>query len=232
MLHGRKYFRSPRAALDHNTSLKVLHLSDPYAQGRCGAFAGALAANASLEELHFFDAAILDSDLDELSNALRRNRTLKVLGLPREGFTAQGLQTLLETVRYHNSSLERVILPVRLGWRLRSLFDSACRFNAEFRCGEPSPPRVWGGAKRRRRGIWTLVALVGVEQNHPTAKATVLFCVVRVRAEIVAHSPAVRAPLPRWRKRRARKVIAATNFESHSLLYYRSPFSGTMYCIA
>lgn len=192
------------SAVKCNTSLQHLDLSDHTTQGGLGAFADALAVNETLEELEIYSGRILESDLHDFSTALRRNRTLKLLRLPLNGLTAQGLKPLMETVRYHNNTLERVMLPPQkipsFPWQL-SAMCSACQFHGAFRAacqahhsrGTVVTALDGDDADSTLRPWWPLLG-----SSHPTAKATVIFCLAQVRAETLARSMRV---LPRPRKR-------------------------------
>ena len=112
-------------ALTCNTTLRVLELSDASTQAGFGAFAGTLTVNRSLEQLCFRKGRILTQDLLKLSEGLWWNRTLKVLELPSDGLTPERLQPLIQTVRYHTTSLDHVFLPLDVLPRERALLASA-----------------------------------------------------------------------------------------------------------
>jgi len=183
---GVQAFEHFAAALTSHTSLRELVLCDHTSQGRCHAFAGTLAVNASLERLTFGELQILDSDdLLVLSQGLRRNRTLIHLALSCNGLlTPQQLQPLIETVLYHNDTLQHLVLPSE---RLQEqhLLNAAYRFHCDFRiaCQSLQDGTSTEPSEAIFRRWWPLLG-----SNHPTAKATVIFCVVRARAEVAAHS--------------------------------------------
>ena len=182
-------------ALKRNTTLQKLTLDDNTAQCRCGTFGEAMAVNASLEELRLLEGQVQESDLYDLSTGLRRNRTLKVLQLPEDGLTPQGLRPLVQIARYENSTLEKVFLPFR-GFQVeQARLDLACHFHRTFRAscqalraGGAADPRDDAEASALQQW-WPVLG-----SNHPTVKATVVFCVARVRAEVVAQSLRATSP--------------------------------------
>ena len=180
---GVPAFEGLASALTSNTCLRELELCDRTSQGRCHVFAGALADNSSLEWLTFRELHIRESDMLDFSQGLRKNRTSTHLALLCEDLTPRKLQPLIETVRYHNDTLEHVGLPSDPVQEQR-LLDAVCRFHFDFRvtCRTlQNGPTEQSEAVLRR--WWPLLG-----SNYPTAKATVLFCVARVRAEVAARS--------------------------------------------
>ena len=183
-------------------ALRRLVLTERTDQGGFGAFGEALEANATLTEFYFDKGRILESDLHKLSQGSRRNNTLEVLRLTPRGLTSQGLQPLIETVRYHNSTLGRLILP-RQFVQEQSQFDAALNFHKAFRsaCQVVREGGGGGGAAAAAEpddsdGAVFLQWWPLLGSNHPTVKATVIFCVARVRAEAVAHSMGAPLPIP------------------------------------
>ena len=186
------------SALKLNRALRKLVLSDYTAHNGFGSFGEALAVNAFLTDLCFEWGRILESDLPMLLQVLRRNRTLEVLKLSGYGLTSQELQPFLETVRYHNITLGRLILP-REFVQLQLQVDAALNFHTAFRssCQVVRENATAAAANTINtttttgpyddtavfRQWWPLLG-----SNYPTVKATVLFCVARGRAEIVAQS--------------------------------------------
>lgn len=180
---GVHAFELLASALTSNTSLRELVLCDHTAQGRCNAFAGTLVGNTSLKRLVFKEAHVLESDLLDLTQGLRRNGTLRQLEFLCNGLTPPRLQPLIETVRYHNITLEYVGLPSELRQE-QQLLDAACQFHRSFRIACQSlqdGTTVPSDAVFRR--WWPLLG-----SKHFTAKATVLFCVARTQAAVAARS--------------------------------------------
>ena len=208
--HNLEYLAS---ALMTNTGLRCLTLWDRSSEGGFDAFAGVLAVNTCLEELIFNTSYIVDSDLLAWSEGLRHNRRLRVLKLLRCGLTPTGLRPLIEVVRYHNHALEEVIVSFNFFSSEALLLNAACRFHCAFRAACQAH-RVCGGAAAADDDDDATITTTGrstdsdsalrpwwpvLGSNHPTAKATVIFCEARVRAEIVAQSLQAMSRNPRKR---------------------------------
>ena len=189
---GRRTLKHLASALKSNTGLQQLTVLDRTSEGGIAAFAEVLAVNTCLEELRFPEGQeIMDLDVLAATEGLRQNRTLKVLELPSLGLTPAGLQTVIEVVRYHNTALENVFLSWKFAMETFLVYR-ALDFHRALRAACQAH-RVGVGASTKghdsnanesvMRRFWPVLGW-----NHPTAKATVLFCEARVRAEIVAQS--------------------------------------------
>jgi len=191
-LHG--YFPKQTIAvlasvLKTNRTLQWLELWNTADDFEYNAFGEAIAVNQTLVFLalgcyHFPDSAVLS-----LSIGLRRNNTLKVLLLDGwTGLDRQALQPMIETVQHHNDTVECVRIPMHLKLE-QSLLDSVCTFHGPFRSAcQALVVEGTGTTKDASRAAafqrwWPLLG-----STHPKIKATVLFCLLRSRAELASQS--------------------------------------------
>lgn len=180
--------RSLASALKHNRSLQSLTLwttdtRELRGDWGFGDFGEMLPVNASLESLKLAAPRFLASDLKLFSMGLRQNRTLKslLLYLTTRGdemrYVGRGLQPLIEAVRYHNTTLEEVELP-NPTWSYSYPIPRVLKFHQKFRSA--------CHALRRGEDVERWLPLLGC--THPRTKASLLFCLARLRAETVAQS--------------------------------------------
>lgn len=142
-----------------------------------------LAVNESLESLSLKAPRFLGSDLELLSIGLRQNRTLKRMHLDLVSlgiemrYVGRGLQPLIETVRYHNTTLEDVSLPITI-YQDSLPTQYVLKFHQKVRSA--------CDALRRGEDLERCLPLLGL--THPRTKATLVFCLARLRPEKVAQS--------------------------------------------
>lgn len=190
-LHGSFTFdavRSLSSALKDNRCLRSLSLwSTLCGDWGFGDFGEMLAVNTSLESLQLEAPRFLASDLELFSMGLRTNRTLKRLLLYTTTFENMGefccgLHPLIETIRYHNTTLEDLTLPNPVMSYARHNYTyriyKMLHFHQVFRAACP--------ALRRGEDLVRWLPLLG--SSHPRYKATVLFFWARLRAETVAQT--------------------------------------------